>query len=347
MEAARFAWIPTYTAMLVVGGLTVLFLHLITPPRLLRYTGVWPFCSPNWISILRVPVTLIGLGMYFHSQGDPYELWVGYELTVLGMYLDRLDGKVAKSLLSRLTFLPDMVLITPDGQRQISSPRVLTPPLTSDYRLWAWYETEEKINGQVAKVQRRVLVEDWIHRLTKPATVLPMFELNRSEDPAYPGLRLQMTRLGGCIDPGSDKFCFITVLIYMLLNSLVFSWMAVLMILSDLFSTVMRWPFDRVPVFRLLQRWVVEEKASSLGKTKVIWQILTMLSIMPAAAAWLQPGDLLYSRIITSSLLGLAVVTGILSNLSRMSVWHSVIRVLGLENANRNFKQFFDHKVAE
>ncbi len=347
MEATHFDWIWTYVVMLMVGGLTVLFLHLITPPRVVRITGTWPGCSPNWISIWRVPITLIGLAVYFSSGGDAVGLWIGFELTVIGMYMDRLDGKVAKNLIARLKFLPEIVLLAPDGSPIVASPRKIRAPLTSNNELWAWFEAEEKINGQVIKVQKRALIENWVTFLMKPSTCLPMFELVRSEDPAYPGLRLKQTRLGGCIDPVSDKLITIPVFIYQSILYMVFPWTAFLMILSDLVSTVMRWPFDRVPGFRLLQKWIVTENASYVGKTKYAWQTLTMLSTMPAAAHWLRTGDLGYSRWIASSFLILGVLTGIFSNLSRTSFWQRMIRTMGLHKANRNFKEFFDHKVAD
>jgi phosphatidylglycerophosphate synthase len=347
MEAAHFDWIWTYVVMLMVGGLTVLFLHLITPPRVVRVTGTLPGGSPNWISIIRVPVTLLGLFLYFSSGGDAFWLWLGFELTVIGMYMDRLDGKVAKNLIARLKFLPEIVLLSPDGSPIVAAPRTIRAPLTSNGVLWAWYESEEKINGKKVKVQRRVEIEDWINFLMKPATRLPMFELVRSEDPAYPGLRLKQTRLGGCIDPISDKLITIPVFIYQSALGMIFPWTAALMILSDLFSTIMRWPFDRVPGFRRLQKWIVTENASYLGKTKYVWQTLTMLATMPAAAHWLHSGDLRYSRLVASSFLILGVLTGIFSNISRTSFWQQLILKLGLQKANRNFAEVFEHKVAD
>ncbi len=352
-------WPRQYLMMILVGGALVETLHLITPPCLLKYVGTWPFGAPNWQSIERVPITLLAFLLVYGAGGDPFILWTGLLIGIVGIYMDRLDGKTVKSLLARLRILKEIQIIKPDGRRITASPEVAEPPLTKSGELWAWFEMEQKVKKVVRKTQVRVLVEDWLYYLKSPGTRLPMFQLDRSEDPRYPGLRLSLTGLGEVIDPLADKGCFIPAFIHLAQAGLVNPWVAALMILSDLISTVFRRPFDRLPVFRHLQRLVKndqtsgygkpkkEEKASAFGKTKVVWQFIVLLATLPASAGWLNPVEMYWSRSIASWTLGLGVLAGVFSTLSRLKIWQVILRRFGLRRWNQNFKEVFDHDVED
>jgi len=346
MESTRFAWLETYLLMLGVGAILAISLHLIIRPRLLRIVGAWPFCTPNWQSIWGVVITLPGLLLFFTADGNKGRLWGGLIISVIGRMLDRFDGRTVKSLFTRFRFLLEIRLTSSDSRQIISSPDASSAPVAKNGVLWAWFEVEEETDRrEKIKVQRLVYIEDWLYYLTRPGTRLPMFCLERSTDPHYPGLRLFLTGLGACLDPLGDKLCFLPPLIYLAVQDWVYPWLAVLMVLSELFSTVMRAPFDRMPGFRVLQRWVREEKASALGKTKFAWQTLTLAAVMPVAAGWLQTVDLPWSRRIASALLGLGVITGILSNLSRMAFWQDLIKAAGLVNFNRKLGRLYEHDL--
>lgn len=356
-------WIDTYLMMLGVGGLfAVTFLYLLTPGPLLKYTGVLPGLTGNWISVARVPVTLAAFAIWFNADGNLALLWTGLLAVVFGLALDRLDGKVVKWVLSRLQFLADYVTIRKNG-RDISciTPLILTPPLTKDNQLWAWYEVTETVITRVprqpgskrmrkirskTKVMKRVQLEDWIYRLTPEHTILPMFYIERQDEGLYRGLHLKLTGLGDVLDPGADKLCYLPVFAYMVWLGNLQMAAAIAMILVDLFGTVLRRPFDTMPGLRHLQKLVGEAKASYVGKTKVAFQIITLLVDMPASAGWLTPAGREYSYLLTSGCLWIAVALGVLSVLSRMIFWQSLVKKLGLSRFNRRFRKFYDHDVA-
>lgn len=80
----------------VVYGLTILVLFLALyaiPVRGLQWFGKKPLCSANWISIWRVPITWAGIAIYI-----VYRNYWGFSLTVFGLLLDFLDGRVATAL---------------------------------------------------------------------------------------------------------------------------------------------------------------------------------------------------------------------------------------------------------
>jgi phosphatidylglycerophosphate synthase len=80
----------------VVYGLTILVLFFAMyaiPFTWLQRFGKWPGCSANWISIWRVPITWAGIAIYLS-----YRNYWGFTLTVVGLLLDFMDGRVAAAL---------------------------------------------------------------------------------------------------------------------------------------------------------------------------------------------------------------------------------------------------------
>lgn len=356
-------WLGTYLMMLGVGGVFALvLLYVITPIRLLKYTGTIPGMTANWVSIERVPVTLYGFGIWFTADGDQSQLWLGFLVTVLGLSMDRLDGKIAKAIISRLRFLLTIRMIGSDGKSVYgNSSEVLSPPLTRDNQLWAWYEMKEVVVTRVPrkpgsrrlrkhrtekKTLKPVLLEDWIHGLTPFHTFVPMFIIVKQEGGNHAGLHLKLTGLGEVIDPGADKLCYLPIFAYLAMMGHLQMTAAVLMIAVDIFGTILRRPFDTLPGFRRLQRLVGEEKASPYGKTKVAFQIFTLLAIMPETAGWLGGKGQVVSFWLTSGLLWLAVLMGVLSVLSRMVFWQSLAKKIGIARFNRRFRKFYEHDIA-
>lgn len=355
-------WFGTYCVMLGAGGIfTLAFLYVLTPGRVLMHLGTLPGLTGNWVSVERVPVTLLGFAVWFSADGDIRQLIIGFGIVVFGLALDRLDGKIVRWVLSRLRFVVDLSLIKKDGHTIRGPwPKADSVPLTKDNQLWAWFEVKEttitrvprKIGSKrtrkvrmVRTVMKRVLLEDWIHRLTPYRTMLPMFHVERVEEGPWRGLHLKLTRLGEVIDPGADKLCFLPVYAYMAWLGNVQTVAMLAMIAVDLFGTILRRPFGTMPGLSRLQKLVGEEKASPWGKTKVAFQIATLLVDMPASAGWLTTEGQRHSYWLVTGLLWVSVVTGVLSVLSRLTLWQSLINRVGLARFNRRFRKFYEHDV--
>ena len=153
--------------------------------------------------------------------------------------------------------------------------------------------------------------------------------------------------LGAMALPASADDQFVPLLAYLAWRDMICWPVVALMVVSDIVSTIVREPFLSWPGFRRLRKYTSEMKASPFGKTKVIWQILSLLALLPAVAGWLNPTELQQSRLIASYLLGLGVLAGILSTASRLTVWHSLIQAAGLRRAYHKFRKGYEHEVEE
>lgn len=342
-------WLPQYILMMGAGAVMAAVLLLLIPGKVYGFLAGIPGLSPNWVSIWRAPITLIGIAIYICADGSMAQLWTGFLVTAFGLLLDRVDGKMARCIIKRLRMLIHERLISPCGRVDVTICRESkTAPLTKDGELWVWFREQSSAGGEVHHVYTPVLYEEWLQRLTPYWTCVPMFHVAKSKNRRYPGLLMKLTGLGESIDPAADKGIFIPVLTHLACTGSVHAALAILMILSDLVSTVFRHPFDKLPGFRTLQRWVVEEKASPFGKTKVVWQILVLLVLMPELAGWLTLGQIEISYIIANTMLGLGVVSGIISTLSRLTPWRRVTRAYAwFRKFNRRFRRAFEHDIVD
>ena len=321
------SWVKQYLALLGLGGALALAMLQAVTPSLLCNLALLPYGSPNWLSLWRIPVIWLGQIIFFSANGRLSWLICGLLLVVEGLITDRLDGRGAKSLLRRLRFLSSN-----DNGRD-----------GEKVYLWALYRVARKNTlGEEIQCDERVILDEWIWRLTCVYTKLPMFRVEKDE--VNPGLlRLVVTGIGDWLDPLVDKFNYLPVFAYLAWRDLACWWMAALMILVDLCGTLIREPFISHPFLRRLTPYVREMKASALGKTKVIWQILTLLAVIPAGAGWLSPTERQVSWWVVSSLLSLAVLTGLLSVLSRLAVIDLLWRIPGLRKHYQRLSQTYEH----
>lgn len=79
--------------LFLLSGLAIALPLLAIPKKVLARIGKIPYLSPNWLSFWRLPLTLIGFGIYFLVDA-----FIGYCIIVFAFTLDRLDGKVAVAL---------------------------------------------------------------------------------------------------------------------------------------------------------------------------------------------------------------------------------------------------------
>jgi phosphatidylglycerophosphate synthase len=353
-------WFWIYLCMLAAGTVLAVFVGWLVPARWLRVIGILPGFTANWVSLERAPVTLLGFAVWFAADGVNAQLWYGFLLVVFGLAMDRLDGKIAKSVLSRLQFLPQITVIDVNGQSISTSSEAREAPLTRHNQLWAWFEDRQTTLVRVPRkpgsrrfrrkrveqtVMRRVLLEEWINQLTGYYTWLPMFRIGRQDASPHRGLHLRLTGLGEWLDPLIDKVCFLPV----------FAWLggqgtlqwpaAVAMVAIDLFGTLLRTPFDTVWGLRRLQRYVREVKASSFGKSKVGFQIATLLASMPDTAGWLDGDAHNVSYWLVSGLLYLSVLAGVISVLSRLVFWQNLLKKAGLVRFNRRLGKLYEQNV--
>ena len=330
----RAAWQWRFVSLIAIGHVFCLTLLFGATPRFLFWLSKIPGFPPNWLSIQRNWIIWLGQVVFFSADGSINQLFAGFLIVAFGLMLDRIDGKMAMSILASIKFLPQ----ANDNSGQ----------LANSFSLWAWYRvTQENPHGEKVLVDRRIILEDWIYSLSAGRTVVPMFRIERDDQANPPALRLHLTYIGEWLDPLCDKFNFLPLFCYLVHRDMLYWPVVVPMVLSDLFSTVIREPFLSWPGFRRLQDYIRETKASPIGKTKVIWQITTVLSTIPAAAKWLSSTELHQSKAIASCLLGLAVIVGVLSTTSRLTLWPSLLQAFGLRKAYQTFKKGYDHDVEE
>jgi|GEM_PF-7127308 len=322
-----FNWPLQYAMLLGVGTVLAVSILGLAQPRLLRFLGTKPFLSPNWISIWRTPVVLLGQLIFIHANGSLKRVWIAFLLIVLGLVFDRIDGKMAKSLLDQLHFIAPL----PNSRDQ----------------LWAFYmEDESGENGSPPRSARRVLLEDWISKLAKPATKLPMFELSHAANCFQKKLYcLSLTGTGDWLDPLIDKISLLPFFAYLCFKvGLVSPLVVIPMVLLDLFSTIIRKPFNQWPGLRRLQPYTREAKAGPFGKTKFIWQFFALLIMAPALAGWLDQEELHWNILLASFSLGLSVLAGALGILSRLTLMDYLAHLPWLHQAHQLFRRVFDHE---
>jgi phosphatidylglycerophosphate synthase len=329
-----FNWPLQYAMLLGVGTVLAVSLLGLAQPRLLRFLGTLPFLSPNWISIWRAPVVLFGQMVFIQANGSLKRVWIAFLLIVLGLVFDRIDGKMAKSLLDRLHFLPDL----PPNPSQIISPL---------RRFCAFYiESEGGENSQPQSSPcRQVVLEDWISKLAKPFTRLPMFQLDYVTNCLHGKVYcLRLTGTGDWLDPLIDKISLLPFFTYLSFKAgLISPFVVIPMVLLDLFSTVIRKPFNQWPGLRRLQAFAREAKAGPFGKTKFIWQFFSLLIMAPALAGWLNPEEIYWNRLLASFSLGLGVLAGTLGILSRLTLMDCLVNLPWLRRAHHHFRKIFDH----
>lgn len=344
-------WGTAYTIHLLMGGAACLAMKIFLRPSLLIWLGQRPFCSPNWLSIWRIPIIWIGQLIFLIFGPDHLELqFIGFMLTATGLMLDHIDGKQAKHLATialRRVGSPVLKLIKGD--------LVITPkagisngqsPLTPTNEIWAWYE-QVKSPGPPPVIERsQVVMEEWIWRLMPGQTRLPMFNLvkDQRDQGAH---RLVLTGMGEWIDPLVDKFNFLPVLVYFGAIGLIHPASVIVAVVIDLFGTIIRAPFNQLPIFRRLQVLVKETKASFIGKIKALFHSLTLLAVMPAAGRWLNADQLQKSFVISTVLLSVACMLGALSVLSRLTLREVILRSTGHRSSYVRLTKLFDHDIDE
>ena len=327
-------WYFRYLTLLVTGTLLAVPVIFFPRPRHLRWLGTQPYCSPNWISLWRAPIVVVGFVLFFYACAHQDKLTVqefykvmlsGYYLIVFGLSLDRVDGRVAKVLFKSLKIFRERDVLN----------------FVSDQRSGWIMIPEEDSSGKKIKVRYHVIMEAWIDRLMKPYTKFPMFEYNSQTR------ELNLTGLGESLDPGIDKVNLIPPFLYLIVLHEIWWPIVLSMVISELISTVMRPPFIDWPVVRRLQVFVREVKASFFGKSKVIWQFTSLLGIIPACAGWLNPTEHHCSFLIASILLGIGFLAGTLSVWSRLKAMKNFLKSNGLTKYYRRSQQVFDHDVEE
>jgi len=338
---SQLSWPWRYAVMIGVGTVFGLFtLKIVFRPRLLRVLGALPYLSPNWLTLWRAPIVAIGSVIYLTAHDNATALWTGFLMVVFGLVLDRVDGKEAENLIKRLRYLPALINFRGDVSGIYNFDSKDKGPVAKPGQLWAHFSKEEKDDqGNTRLVDRLVLVEEWLVRLTRTYTRIPMFQLSKDLTTSPESLRLTLTGMGEWLDPLIDKVNFHPLFIYLAVNNLASTPLVVLVIAVDLFSTVMRHPFDRVRPFNRLQRFVRVAKASPFGKTKMIWQILSMLSVMPVISGWLNAAEREKFWYVTSTLLAIGVLAGVLSVVSRLTLMDSLLKLPGLRRFNKNLKE--------
>ncbi len=323
-----FHWIVKYLIMLSVGTILSLSLLGLSKPSILKLLGGLPFLSPNWLSIWRAPIVGAGILTYILGDNQSSRL-IGYLLIVLGLTLDRIDGKMAKSLICRLKKVPYPL------------DKIARGVHLSQGRLCAWY----KISGQKEYL---IVIEDWVTQLLPTHTKIPMFKLHRDTSlPAQKQLKLMLTHMGEWLDPLIDKINYHPLLVWAAFKGYLSITLVVLMLVFDFISTIIREPFLSLRWFKILQPYVKEAKASAFGKTKVVWQICTVLSIIPVTSDWLTKKEAEYSFYISSFFLGLGVVSGILSVISRLSLRLYLMKVPVFKRIYKDLEEVYEHKVSE
>lgn len=305
-----------------------------------------PLLSPNWVSVWRLPIIAAGELIYIHQGTLPQQsaLWLfcGFLLVVAGLTLDRLDGKQAKSILSNLTFLPRTAAL-PDqylschGQQE-----------------WAWFlEPSDQSGSSTGRNWRVIQITPQLQAHLPSQTFLPMFRLIKwQEANTRPSIEsgaqqddliLVQTGIGEWLDPLIDKLNYHPVFLYQAWNGQINPWVVGLMLVVDLFGTIIRAPFDRLPVFHHLQKLVCASKASAFGKIKVVGQFLTLLAAMPVIANWLTPEERQISYQVSTLILLLTLISGILSVLSRLILMEKMLAFTGLSKHFRRFNKEFEH----
>lgn len=340
-------WHCTYFRYVVIGAALSLAMYHGSLPWMLRWLGQRPFCSPNWMSLWRIPWIWIGQYLYITAEGNPTRLFTGLMLVVSGLTLDRLDGKMAKSLVAGLKRLRYLQTFSGNTQITIHWPEAKEGGLTSQNTLWAWFE-EDYLDkeGQPQKRQVKIVLEDWVWQLMSPATRIPMFRVVREKLNPF-DRRLELTHIGEWLDPLVDKFNFLPIFIYLGCVGLVNWVILVFVVFFDLASTVMREPFSGLPGFRRLQPFIKEVKATPIGKSKIFFQFSTLIAAMPALAGWLTPSELRISYYVCSGIFAFAALIGMGSVISRLTLrdW-----LLSTRDSKRGFgflRRLFDHDVDE
>lgn len=327
-------WYWRYVSLIALGHVLCLSMLFGATPRLLFRLSFLPLCSPNWLSLQRIWIIWLGQWMFFAAWGRASWLLTAFLLVAFGLMLDRLDGRQAKSILASI--------------KSLQQANHNSGPMANSRNLWAWFRVEqENEQGEKVQLDKRIILEDWIRFLSQSFTIVPMFRIapDFQTNPHAP--RLHLTRIGEWLDPLSDKFNFLPLFCYLVYRDMIYWPVVALMVASDLFSTVIREPFLSWSPFRRLQKYIRESKAGPFGKTKVIWQILTLMAIIPAAANWLSPAELHSSKVIASCLLGLGLIAGILSTAARLTLWNSLLQAIGLRRAYQKFKKGYEHEVEE
>lgn len=332
-------WVWRFVSMIALGTVLSLAMLGVTRPWVLFRLGQLPYCSPNWITLWRMPVLAIGYLIFFNSDGRLTWLFTGFLLSVAGVILDRIDGKAAKVFTQRLA-----ALRLPDNYLRRGS-------LTVDNRPWAWYHFKEKDKDGIEIGDQRVFVDEWLFRLCQSYTRMPMFiievDTSREQEVPTPARRVRLSEIGEWLDPAVDKICILPLFIYLAYKGFLIWPVVVPVILVDLFGTLMRRPFIDIDLrlFRGLKSNIREGKASAMGKTKFIWHFVTLLLLMPVSLGWLTVKQQNLSLIIADITLGLGLLAGILSVLSRLYLRDALLMAFGMKRAYEKFTETYEHDV--
>lgn len=240
------------------GLFVAIFMLWIVPRFAWKRIAHLPYCSPNWITLWSVPITWIGFVMYF--WGNSYH---GFLIVVIGLVLDRIDGKMA----------------------QLNEPFV-------------------RMGMHAVTFQ-----DHWRHFKN---------ELN------HPG----STETGKWLDPLTDKLKTPPMILVMAYMGYLSIPLAIGIVLVAVFSTLMRPPFQLIP-----DRWIAGKAATGFGKYKIIAEFMPMILVVPLHQGW----EIQFPLWTLDALLGLALLLGILSVLSRFQYHNRTIKGV-VDQVNQPFK---------
>jgi len=151
--------------------------------------------------------------------------------------------------------------------------------------------------------------------------------LDELKDPRFPG----KTTLGGWLDPFIDKLTFPPFLCIFWGKGLLVTGLMIPVLVLEIGSTLIRPPImpdedgkpylfsteSRIAIF--LKNKIKKTNSSGPGKIKVMSQWLCLLAVLPLDQGWMD-----YSILIPNVLLGISVLSGIFSILTRFRVHRSV-----------------------
>jgi phosphatidylglycerophosphate synthase len=127
---------------------------------------------------------------------------------------------------------------------------------------------------------------------------------------------------GEIFDPFADKVRQLTTIAVMCFRGAFMLPIVIMVILVDVFGTLIRKPFIRFWPFSHIKKHVRQSKASAVGKVKSLVQIFAIVFAAPYERGWVDPG------IFPDVVLSIALVLGILSVISRIKISRDVDRVV-------------------
>ncbi|MGL5830587.1 MAG: CDP-alcohol phosphatidyltransferase family protein [Candidatus Altimarinota bacterium] len=335
-------WLIRYALYFLVGAVFSLSLMRVATPNLLFWLSRLPYCSPNWMSLWRIP--LVWLGFMLYLSGNHF---VGLMIVVFALTLDRLDGKMATAIKNQLRPLPHREVQPSSPEKpylQLVKPIQLEEGELFQGKLVAWHLFDRQDRRAQPSRDRQIFLDEWVFPHIQGQTWLPMFRLSKDQQLNPPARRLSYTGLGEWLDPLVDKLNFLPLYVYLASRQELAWWAVLPMLVVDLISTIIRKPFTELPILGWLKSWVRQTEAGPFGKTKYVFQFVTLLALMPSLAGWLPSSSHPESRLIASTFLLIAVFAGSIGVLSRFTLFSLLLHKLALAKAYGRFRSLYRHE---